>query len=99
MMIQLVPTDFDFAFWDPVQCPLARALYRRGYCDICAGTTEATLETDFGRAKLWESGVFLNSEKIDHPAFGFGPVEDGQIRRAFAGDPRTLAGFSLVWLS
>lgn len=95
MELNIFRSDAAQDFRDPSACPLATVLRRHGYEDPICGTIEAS----FTGAKVWVSGVYLNGEKIDHPAMGLGPNEIKQIRRAFDQDPSAHAHITLVNLN
>jgi hypothetical protein len=79
--LELLRSDFEHDFADPQDCPFATALKRNGYEGVNAGTLEARGKNADEEVHIKIEGVYLNGQRIDNPAFGFGPCEYNKIKR------------------
>ena len=82
----------DEVFCHPSDCPLARALKRKGYHNVLTGTIQAGVTVDGYSAELQVTAVLLNGEIINHhPMSGFGANEFKRIKKRIYKDPSTKA--------
>lgn len=95
LSVELLSSDFAGPFEDPQGCALANALVRKGMDCFATGTLHARVIVKGEEKELKVKGVYLNGERIDNPAFGFGPVEYKKVQVAFEEEPRTEAYIQL----